>query len=78
MVFALLAIPLIRDFGIGVFHGVEYHLCPQACSGRIPIGLSADELKKILLGARLPGVKPLLAPTSSTSNASPAWSCPSA
>lgn len=55
--FAALAIlALFVTAGIGVFHaGVEYHLWdgPQACSGRIPTGLSNEELKKILLGARM-------------------------
>jgi disulfide bond formation protein DsbB len=42
--------------GIGVFHvGVEQHWWagPQECSGRIPAGLSAEELKKYLMGARM-------------------------
>lgn len=53
-VVAILA--LFVTAGIGVFHaGVEYRLWegPQACSGRIPTGLSAEELKKVLLGARM-------------------------
>jgi disulfide bond formation protein DsbB len=57
VVFALLAIlALFVTSGIGVFHaGVEQHWWqgPQACSGRIPTGLSNEELKKILLGARM-------------------------
>jgi disulfide bond formation protein DsbB len=56
-IFAVLAIvALFTTSGIGVFHaGVEYRLWegPQACSGRIPPGLSTEELKKILLGARM-------------------------
>lgn len=55
LAFALLAVlALSVTSGIGVFHaGVEYHLWegPQACSGRIPTGLPAEELKKILLRA---------------------------
>lgn len=53
-VLAILA--LFVTAGIGIFHaGVEYRLWdgPQACSGRIPTGLSNEELKKILLGARM-------------------------
>ncbi|MFI4999947.1 MAG: disulfide bond formation protein B [Reyranellales bacterium] len=54
LVFALTAITaLFVTAAIGVFHaGVEYHLWqgPQACSGTIPRGLSAAELKKFLLG----------------------------
>jgi len=57
LVFALLAIlALVATAGIGVFHaGVEQHWWegPQACSGRIPAGLSNEELKKFLLGARM-------------------------
>jgi len=57
LVFALLAITaLFVTAGIGVFHvGVEYHWWqgPQACSGRVPAGLSDAELKKFLLGARM-------------------------
>jgi disulfide bond formation protein DsbB len=57
LAFALLAIlALFVTSGIGVFHaGVEQHWWqgPQACSGRIPAGLSNEELKKILLGARM-------------------------
>ncbi len=57
LVFAGLAIlALFVTAGIGVFHaGVEYRFWegPQACSGRIPTGLSTEELKKILLGARM-------------------------
>ncbi|MCW5736785.1 MAG: disulfide bond formation protein B [Enhydrobacter sp.] len=57
LAFALLAVlALFATAGIGVFHaGVEYRWWegPQACSGRIPTGLSTEELKKILLGARM-------------------------
>ncbi|CAN5678682.1 disulfide bond formation protein B [soil metagenome] len=41
---------------IGVFHaGVEYRWWagPQACSGSIPTGLSAEDLKKALFGAKM-------------------------
>ena len=41
---------------IGFFHaGVELHWWqgPQTCTGTIPRGLSADELKKYLFGARM-------------------------
>src|SRR3990167_7757889 len=47
---------LIATTAIGVFHvGVEYHWWqgPQACSGNIPRGLSAEQLKKYLFGARM-------------------------
>ena len=54
LVLALTAISaLLVTAGLGVFHaGVEYHLWqgPQACSGTIPRGLSAEQLKKFLLG----------------------------
>ena len=57
LVFAMLAITaLIVTSAIGVFHaGVEYRWWqgPQACSGNIPRGLSAEELKKYLFGARM-------------------------
>ena len=53
--FALTAIAaLFVTSGIGVFHvGVEQHWWagPQDCSGRVPAGLSAEELKKYLMGA---------------------------
>jgi disulfide bond formation protein DsbB len=42
--------------GIGVFHvGVEHHWWagPQACTGTIPRGLSVEQLKKFLLGAKM-------------------------
>ncbi len=44
------------QLGLPQLHaGVEQHWWqgPQACSGRIPAGLSAEELKKLLLGARM-------------------------
>jgi disulfide bond formation protein DsbB len=57
LAFALVAIlALFVTSGIGFFHaGVEQHWWqgPQACSGRIPAGLSVEELKKFLLGARM-------------------------
>ena len=57
MTFALLAIAALAvTSAIGIFHaGVEYHLWqgPQTCSGTIPRGLSADELKKYLFGAKM-------------------------
>jgi len=56
-VLALIAIiALFVTSGIGVFHfGVEHHwwLGPQECSGRIPSGLSAAELKKYLFSAKM-------------------------
>lgn len=55
--FAVVAVAaLLTTSAIGVFHaGVEYRWWqgPQACSGTIPRGLSADELKKYLFGARM-------------------------
>jgi disulfide bond formation protein DsbB len=57
LVFMLTAITaLIVTAGIGVFHaGVEYHWWagPQACSGTVPTGLSPEELKKYLFGAKM-------------------------
>lgn len=57
LVFTLTAITaLMVTSGIGVFHaGVEYGLWPgpQACSGAIPRGLSAEELRKYLFNARM-------------------------
>jgi len=57
LVFALGAIlALFATSGLGVFHaGVEQHWWqgPQACSGRVPAGLSTEELKKFLMGARM-------------------------
>jgi disulfide bond formation protein DsbB len=56
-VFSLVAITaLFVTAGIGVYHvGVEFHLWqgPQACSGRIPPGLNAAELKRFLLSTRM-------------------------
>jgi disulfide bond formation protein DsbB len=53
LVFVLTAITaLIVTAAIGAFHvGVEYHWWrgPQSCSGTIPSGLSAEQLKKYLL-----------------------------
>ena len=55
--FALFAITaLFVTAGIGVFHvGVEqqWWAGPQACSGRVPAGLSDAELRKYLLSARM-------------------------
>ena len=57
LVFALTAIAaLFVTSGIGVFHvGVEYHWWPgpQACSGNVPRGLTPDQLKKYLFGAKM-------------------------
>lgn len=57
LVLALIAITaLIVTSAIGVFHvGVEYRWWegPQACSGNIPRGLSTEQLKKYLFGARM-------------------------
>ena len=47
---------LFATAGIGVFHvGVEYHWWegPQACTGDVPRGLSPEELKKYLFGAKM-------------------------
>lgn len=41
---------------IGAYHvGVEYRWWPgpQTCSGNIPVGLTADQLKKYLFGAKM-------------------------
>lgn len=49
-------IALFVTAGIGVFHaGVEQHWWqgPQECSGSIPPGLSAAELKKYLFSAKM-------------------------
>jgi len=55
--FALVAITaLFVTSGIGFFHaGVEYHWWqgPQACTGGVPRGLSVEQLKKFLLGAKM-------------------------
>jgi disulfide bond formation protein DsbB len=57
LVFALLAIfALFVTAGIGFYHaGVEQHWWagPQSCTGRVPAGLSAEELKKYLMSARM-------------------------
>lgn len=57
LVFALIALTaLIVTSAIGVFHvGVEYRWWegPQSCSGNIPRGLSTEQLKKYLFGARM-------------------------
>ncbi len=57
LVFMLTAITaLIATSAIGVFHvGVEYHWWtgPQACSGNVPKGLSPEQLKKYLFGAKM-------------------------
>jgi disulfide bond formation protein DsbB len=57
LVFVMTAITaLIVTAAIGVFHvGVEYHWWegPQACTGNIPRGLSAEQLKKYLFGAQM-------------------------
>lgn len=56
-VFTLTAITaLFVTAGIGIYHvGVEQHVWegPQACSGHIPRGLSATQLKQYLLNARM-------------------------
>ncbi len=47
---------LLVTSGIGIFHvGVEQQWWqgPQACSGTIPRGLSAEELKKYLFSAKM-------------------------
>jgi disulfide bond formation protein DsbB len=57
MWFALVAITaLLVTAGIGVFHaGVEYRFWagPQTCTGGVPRGLSIDQLKQYLLGAKM-------------------------
>jgi disulfide bond formation protein DsbB len=57
LVLALTAIcALFVTAAIGVFHvGVEYHWWagPQACSGNVPRGLSPEQLKKYLFGAKM-------------------------
>jgi len=57
LVFVLTAITaLLVTSAIGVFHvGVEYHWWqgPQACSGNVPKGLSPEQLKKYLFGAKM-------------------------
>ena len=57
LVFVLIAITaLVITSAIGVFHvGVEYRWWegPQTCSGNIPRGLSPEQLKKYLFGAKM-------------------------
>jgi disulfide bond formation protein DsbB len=57
LVLTLVAISgLLITAGIGVFHvGVEQHWwqAPQTCSGRIPVGLSTEALKKYLLSTKM-------------------------
>ncbi|HYD05975.1 MAG TPA: disulfide bond formation protein B [Reyranella sp.] len=57
LVFGLMAVlALFVTSGIGFYHaGVEQQWWqgPQACSGRVPAGLSAEELKKWLMSARM-------------------------
>jgi len=57
LIFAMLAIlALFVTAGIGVYHaGVEQHWWqgPQSCTGRIPAGLSIEEMKKYLMNARM-------------------------
>jgi disulfide bond formation protein DsbB len=57
LVFMLSAITaLIVTAGIGVFHvGVEYHWWagPQTCTGNVPVGLSPEQLRKYLFGAKM-------------------------
>jgi disulfide bond formation protein DsbB len=57
LVFMLTAITaLLVTAALGVFHvGVEYHWWegPQACSGNVPKGLSPEQLKKYLFGAKM-------------------------
>jgi disulfide bond formation protein DsbB len=55
--FALIAIAALAvTVALGVFHaGVEYRWWPgpQACTGAIPRGLSVEQLRKYLLGAKM-------------------------
>jgi disulfide bond formation protein DsbB len=55
--FALIAIAALAvTAALGVFHaGVEYRWWPgpQACTGAIPRGLSVEQLRKYLLGAKM-------------------------
>ena len=47
---------LVMTAVIGAYHvGVEYRWWPgpQTCSGNIPVGLTADQLKKYLFGAKM-------------------------
>jgi disulfide bond formation protein DsbB len=56
-VFTLLAIiALFITAGIGIYHvGIEQHWWqgPQSCAGRVPAGLSPDELKKYLFNTKM-------------------------
>lgn len=54
MVIAIAAIAV--SSAIGIFHaGVEYRWWqgPQSCTGTVPTGLSPEELKKYLFGAKM-------------------------
>ena len=57
LVFALVAVlSLFASAGLGVYHaGVELHWWqgPPSCTGRVPAGLSAEELKNWLMNARM-------------------------
>ena len=57
LVLVLIAITaLVATAAIGVYHvGVEYRWWqgPQTCAANIPSGLSADQLKRYLFGARM-------------------------
>jgi len=57
LVFALVAVmSLFATAGIGLYHaGVELHWWqgPASCTGRIPAGLTPEELKNWLMNARM-------------------------
>jgi len=57
LVYALVAVmALFVTSGLGVYHaGVELHWWqgPQSCTGRVPAGLTAEELKQYLMNARM-------------------------
>lgn len=57
LVLVLLAIvALLATAGIGIYHvGVEYRWWkgPDTCTGTIPVGLSVEQLKKYLFGAKM-------------------------
>ena len=57
LVFALVAVmALFVTSGLGVYHtGVELHWWqgPQSCAGRVPAGLTTEELKQYLMNARM-------------------------
>lgn len=57
LVLLLVAISgLVATALVGVYHvGVEYRWWagPQTCSGNIPVGLTAEQLKRYLFGARM-------------------------